>query len=160
MSAYWKYFLYIIEHKLNVFIECWREGLYLQAFTHDISKFHPVEFFPYARKFYSNKKVDEVEWQKAWLHHQHHNKHHWNYWVVDQVKREAVPIPRKYIFEMICDYRSLSRKWGRKRTDTNISERLILNLQTEKVILHPDTRRECEFFIRKMKMENKNSKAT
>ncbi|MFG6494639.1 DUF5662 family protein [Fictibacillus sp. UD] len=153
-----KYLLYIIEHKLNVFIECWNEGLYVQAFTHDLSKFHPVEFFPYARKFYSNKKVDEMEWQIAWLHHQHHNKHHWNYWVVDQVKREAMPIPTKYLLEMICDYRSLSRHWGSKRTDTNISERLILNLLTEKVILHPDTREECKKLIAKFKPMNAQEK--
>ncbi|GGB61017.1 DUF5662 family protein [Fictibacillus barbaricus] len=154
MKSYWKYLLYILEHKLNVLLECWKEGLYVQGMMHDMSKFNPIEFFPYARKFYLNKKLDEFEWEYAWLHHQHHNKHHWNYWVVDSVKREALPMPRKYLLEMICDYRSFSRTWGRKRIDTDMADRLIRNLLTEKVILHPKTRKECEFFIRKINESN------
>jgi Family of unknown function (DUF5662) len=147
MKVYWRYLLYILDHKMNVFIECWKEGLYVQGIIHDLSKFHPAEFFPYARKFYSDKETNDLAFKNAWLHHQHHNKHHWNYWVVDQVKREAVPIPRKYLLEMICDYRSLSRKWGRKVKDTSLSDRLIQNLLSEKVILHPKTKNECEIFI-------------
>ncbi|WP_231620205.1 DUF5662 family protein [Fictibacillus sp. 26RED30] len=154
MPAYGKYLLYIVEHKLNVFIECWKLGLYVQAFTHDLSKLHPAEFFTYAKKFYSDEKPSEVEWQYAWLHHQHHNKHHWNYWVVDQLKKEAVPIPRKYVYEMICDYKSFSRRWGRKRSGPTISDRLIANLLTDRVILHPDTRKECAQIIEKLKPEN------
>lgn len=151
MKVYWRYLLYILDHKLNVFIECWKEGLYVQGIIHDLSKFHPAEFFAYARKFYSDKDTSELDFKNAWLHHQHHNKHHWNYWVVDQVKREAIPMPRKYLLEMICDYRSLSRKWGRKGKDSTLSDRLIQNLLSEKVILHPETKRECEIFVQRYK---------
>jgi hypothetical protein len=49
---YIKYLLYILEHKNNVFKACWKRGLYLHAFTHDLSKFLPDEFFPYANWFY------------------------------------------------------------------------------------------------------------
>ena len=52
MDKYIKYFLYILEHKKNVFKMCWKKGLYLHAFTHDLSKFLPDEFFPYANWFY------------------------------------------------------------------------------------------------------------
>lgn len=51
MKAYLKYFLYILNHKLNVLIECWKEGLYIQGIVHDWSKFSPAEFFPYAKNF-------------------------------------------------------------------------------------------------------------
>ncbi|MBY6036683.1 hypothetical protein KUV80_08465 [Fictibacillus nanhaiensis] len=150
MKVYWKYFLYILDHKLNVLVECWKEGLYIQGITHDLSKFSPVEFFPYAQKFFSDKTEDnELQWQYAWLHHQHKNKHHWNYWVVNQMTREAVPMPKKYVIEMICDYRSLSRKWGKKRTDQSLSNRLLQNLLTEKVILHPETKEVCKILIGK-----------
>ncbi|WP_368086883.1 hypothetical protein [Paenibacillus sp. OK003] len=30
-----------MDHKLNVLIECWQEGLYLQGIIHDMSKFSP-----------------------------------------------------------------------------------------------------------------------
>ncbi|MEW9110929.1 MAG: DUF5662 family protein [Cytobacillus gottheilii] len=49
--AYWKNFLYTLDHQLNVLVECWKEGLYIQGITHDLSKFSPKEFFPYAKKF-------------------------------------------------------------------------------------------------------------
>lgn len=100
---------------------------------------------------YRDKDTSELDFKNAWLHHQHHNKHHWNYWVVDQVKREAIPMPRKYLLEMICDYRSLSRKWGRKGKDSTLSDRLIQNLLSERVILHPETKRECEIFVQRYK---------
>lgn len=48
LRAYWKCFLYIINHKLNVLIECWKEGLYIQGIFHDMSKFSPKEFHHYA----------------------------------------------------------------------------------------------------------------
>ena len=121
---YWKYFKYVVEHKKNVFIECWKEGLYLHALTHDLSKFHPKEFFAYARWFYGefgtnidtrccsvlgltlNEQYKE-DFDKAWQHHKDYNKHHWNYW---HEKNE--PMPSKYIRQMVCDWRAMSRKFG------------------------------------------------
>ncbi|WP_404447652.1 DUF5662 family protein [Sutcliffiella horikoshii] len=143
LMACWKNFLYIFEHKLNVLVECWKEGLYLQGIAHDCSKFTPKEFFPYAKKFFfhgDKSADDELRWKYAWLHHQNKNKHHWEYWVVDPRTKQALPMPRKYLIEMICDWRSFSRKWGRKVKDST------LNL-SDKIILHPDTRIELEILI-------------
>ncbi|WP_253298871.1 DUF5662 family protein [Paenibacillus barcinonensis] len=147
LSAYWKYFLYVTEHKLNVFIECWHEGLYVQGVFHDLSKFYPQEFFPYAVKFYANQKDEDIElrWKNAWLHHQNHNKHHWEYWIVNRNTREALPMPPKYIIEMVCDWRSFSRKWGRRVKDSNLAERM---MNSEDVILHPDTRKSLELLLK------------
>lgn len=123
MNKYWKYFKYIMEHKKNVFIECWKEGLYIHAFTHDLSKFSLKEFLPYANWFYGEyglaikdkDKNGTREWERyrecgvrfSWAceHHYKHNKHHWNYWI----RRE---MPDKYIKQMICDWKGMSRKFG------------------------------------------------
>lgn len=133
MNKYWKYFKYVLEHKKNVFIECWKEGLYIHAFTHDLSKFSLKEFKAYAINFYGEKNCKRCsyytncnynqiglgsgnwakecndynyeDFNKAWEHHYKHNKHHWNYWV----GRE---IPTKYIKQMICDWKAMSRKFG------------------------------------------------
>ncbi|WP_354437439.1 DUF5662 family protein [Paenibacillus sp. DS2363] len=148
-SAYWRYFLYVVEHKLNVLIECWQEGLYVQGLIHDISKFFPQEFIPYAIHFYSEQKDEDthLRWKNAWLHHQNHNKHHWEYWIVNRNTKEALPMPTKYLIEMVCDWRSFSRKWGRKVKDSNLVERMI---NSQDIILHPVTREELEqLFIRK-----------
>ncbi|MGD6993792.1 DUF5662 family protein [Sutcliffiella horikoshii] len=144
LKACWKYFLYILNHKLNVLIECWKEGLYIQGIIHDLSKFSPKEFFPYAKKFFYNGEKsadDELEWRFAWLHHQHKNKHHWEYWVVDPNNKQALPIPRKYLIEMVCDWRSFSRNWGRTVKNSTLD-------LTNKIVLHPDTKKELEDIIR------------
>ncbi|MGO4273894.1 DUF5662 family protein [Paenibacillus sp. TAF58] len=143
----WRYFLYILDHKLNVLIEYWKEGLYLQGIIHDMSKFSPIEFFPYARKFYSKHQDENIElkWKNAWLHHQNCNKHHWEHWIVNKHTKEALPMPKKYLIEMVCDWRSFSRKWGRKVKETNLVERMITS---DKIILHLKTREELEKFIK------------
>ncbi|WP_226678479.1 DUF5662 family protein [Mesobacillus jeotgali] len=143
LKACWRNLLYILEHKVNVLVECWREGLYIQGITHDLSKFHPKEFFPYTKKFFLDRKIDsidEMKWKFAWLHHQHKNKHHWEYWVVDPNQKLALPMPRKYLLEMVCDWRSFSRRWGRKVKLSTIS-------LSDKMILHPETRDALEMII-------------
>ncbi|MFD2614171.1 DUF5662 family protein [Paenibacillus gansuensis] len=135
-----RYFLYILNHKLNVLVECWKEGLYIQGIIHDFSKFSSTEFFPYAKKFYSGMPLnddDELKWKYAWLRHQRKNKHHWEYWVINPNTKEALPIPKRYIIEMVCDWRSFSRSWGRKVKEST------LNL-TDKIVIHPETKRELE----------------
>lgn len=121
---YLKYLIYILEHKKNVFKLAWKEKEYLHAFTHDLSKFNPKEFIPYAEYFYGdynpnspNKsgfindldKINEVKsnFDKAWQHHKDNNKHHWNYWY----ERELV-MPVKYIKQMIIDWTAMSMKFG------------------------------------------------
>ena len=116
---YWKYFKYVMNHKKNVFIECMnmakdysgeeKRNLIIHAFTHDMSKFLPCEFIPYARYDFQNEenntnKIKE-DFEKAWKHHYLHNKHHWDYWI-------GKDIPLEYIRQMIADWRGMSRKFG------------------------------------------------
>jgi hypothetical protein len=150
LKACWRNFLYILNHKLNVLVECWKEGLYIQGITHDLSKFSPKEFFPYAKKFFSDGELsaeDEMKWKYAWLNHQSKNKHHWEYWVVDPNNKQALPMPRKYLVEMVCDWRSFSRKWGRK---VKIST---LDL-TDKIVLHPDSKKELDIIMKRKREED------
>lgn len=107
LKPYWQYLKYVVEHKKNVFIECWRKGLYLQAFTHDLSKFLPSEFIPYARFFYINKEKYESDFKKAVQLHYKRNKHHWNYWW-----EQGKDMPLKYIKEMVADWEAMGKKFG------------------------------------------------
>lgn len=109
MSKYIKYLKYLLEHKKNVFKICWRKGQYIHAFTHDLSKFSPQEFIPYARWFYGEYGVNyqcsledeenslvrhnklKQEFEEAWEHHQLRNKHHFNYWTYDIDKYYNIP---------------------------------------------------------------------
>lgn len=131
-TNYIGYIKYVLEHKKNVFKVCWKNKIYIHAFTHDLSKFLPSEFFPYAKYFYGEygvglkkylddikDKIDENEWNRlynlgtickadfknAWHKHYRRNKHHWNHWV-------GKDMPVKYIKQMICDWKAMSIKFG------------------------------------------------
>jgi hypothetical protein len=119
IRMYWHYLMYILEHKKNVGIEAWKMGLYWHAITHDLSKFLPAEFFPYAWKFYcpvdwetgvAGQKLIDEDFRKAWALHYGRNKHHWNHWV--DKEGHAKPMPHKYIRQMVADWRGMSRKFG------------------------------------------------
>lgn len=55
MNKYIKYFWYIVKHKWYVMIECFKRGLIWRGVAHDLSKFLPDEFIPYAKYFYGKK---------------------------------------------------------------------------------------------------------
>jgi len=129
-----------MKHKWRVLKICWKNKLVWQGIIHDWSKFHPIEFFPYANRFFSNRSltpIQEQQWQKALLHHYQKNKHHWNHWVVDQKEKKAIPMPEKYIMEMVCDWRAMnpadpddSKQWYQKKQ--------------HKMILDPESRKFLE----------------
>ena len=139
MKMYWRYFKYVIEHKWNVFVECLKIKQPIHGITHDLSKFLPSEFLPYANKFMGGDyayKFFEVEraFEKAWLFHQHRNKHHWDYWV--NSKGTAIPMPSKYVMQMIADWRGMSRKFGGTAKDyyEKNKDRLILHEKTVEIV--------------------------
>ena len=83
---------------------------------HDASKFSLHEYDAYDNYFYNEKNdrksIDAFNY--AWLHHIHNNPHHWQYWVLinDEDGIGPLEMPRKYVFEMICDWWSFSFKIG------------------------------------------------
>lgn len=149
MLKHLKYLRYLIRHKFFVMQECFKVGLYWQGITHDMSKFTPTEWFPYVETFYGDKpnprdssgaynplKISE-SFDYAWLSHQHHNPHHWQYWVLrgDAGWTKTMPMPHKYRLEMLCDWRGAGRAIkGKDET----SEWYAAN--KDKMELHPDTR--------------------
>jgi hypothetical protein len=113
----------------------------IQILGHDLSKFSAQEIPFYARNFFGGKSpVDQphsdVEFACAWLHHQNHNPHHWEYWVSrsGKYKNQALPMPEKYIKEMIADWHGASKAYT---GDWDISE--WLNKNGPNMILHIST---------------------
>lgn len=87
MKRHWSYLKYVVRHKWFVFVASYRIGASLwSALVHDLSKFLPSEWFPYAYTFYASdgsKRYNETsEFNEAWLKHQHRSPHHWQYWVL------------------------------------------------------------------------------
>jgi len=134
---YLRYLDYVLKHKWFVFLECIRLGIPFQGIVHDMSKFRWSEFRDYAFNFYASEKAksddnwnlygDYHVWELipwgmmyqdkfkiAWMHHQRRNPHHWEYWVNWERKgyEFPVPIPKKYLKEMLADWRAMSITQG------------------------------------------------
>src|SRR5437868_1583323 len=100
MGKHWKYAVYLARHKWFVFVAGLRTKAPLwRLIIHDWSKFLPCEWFPYVEYFYGEKvRLQKEEWDdsrywplaqkyydafdRAWIHHQHRNPHHWQHWVL------------------------------------------------------------------------------
>lgn len=132
MRRYWKYLCYVIRHKYFVFAECAKHGLIWRGLMHDLSKFLPEEFVPYARYFYHpdgrstydlHKNGESNPWKpgmdRAWLFHQKRNPHHHQYWVLreDSGAIIALDMPDKNAREMICDWKGAGMALGHTGAD-------------------------------------------
>jgi len=109
---YWNYLKYVLNHKWCVFKVCMRKGLFIHAFTHDMSKFRPSEFIPYAKKFYGSKNLPdsgriyiERDFHIALLHHYNRNKHHLAYWV--DYKGKPVTMPIRSVKHLVADWQAM-----------------------------------------------------
>ena len=52
-----------------------------------------------------NEKINR-DFDKAWLYHIHRNKHHWQYWLLqeDDGPLKKIAIPMTYLLETIADW--------------------------------------------------------
>ena len=163
-----KYILHlktILIHKWYVGIECFKRGLYWQGIVHDLSKFSYVEFFTSARYFQgTSSPIDAEKREKgysiAWLNHKAKNKHHWIYWT-DRKDGQwiAVPMPEKYIQEMLCDYIGAGKAYSKDKKWTLKSPlEYYNNVDSVKMVLYPDTRRRFEELLLNLAAKNKKKK--
>jgi hypothetical protein len=123
-------------HKWHVYHAGRRLGVSRwQLLIHDLSKFRPAEFVPYGKFFYALpgagwlKAVPDANFKqemlKGWLAHIHRNPHHWQHWAlingasvvasrgttVDVNPIDALPMPRKYVREMLADWMGAGRAY-------------------------------------------------
>ena len=131
---------------------CFKVGLYRQGLLHDLSKFSPVEFTVGVKYFQGDRSPNNAEredkgYSAAWLHHKGRNKHHYEYWI-DYNSHGAksgedimvpVPMPDKYIAEMIMDRIAASKVYkASEYKDSNPLEYYYRG--TDKAPLHEYTR--------------------
>ena len=162
MTKYLQYLTYLWRHKKFVYQEGRNLGLgRWQLLIHDLSKFRPSEFLPYARFFYGSypsiyafhgdvrnmylsagcyKEKVEEDFDHAWLLHQHRNPHHYQHWVLreDSGETKLLPMPHQYLLEMIADWRGAGRALG--NSDTLGWYRK----NRENISLNPETRADVE----------------
>lgn len=136
-----RYALYVARHKWFVFVAGRRVGAPLwRLLIHDWSKLTPAEWSPYVTTFYTPRD-DQAGFDRAWLHHQHRNPHHWQHWLLreDDGDLKALPMPEGLTREMVADWmgagRAITGRWD------------VLSWYAkarEKMVLHPATRERVE----------------
>ena len=161
--TYLRYLRYILRHRWYVMVECFKFGLIKRGLLHDLSKFLPSEFLPYAKFFYGKKGSgikkgrNETGYYKptdtgdsafdfAWLLHQKRNRHHWQWWVLpeDGGGLKILSMPRLDILEMICDWKGAGKAQGHFEPDEC---QKWYQKNKDKLQLHPRTRNLIEFFL-------------
>ena len=122
---------------------------------HDASKLDDIgpygkldgEYTAYAEYFYGGEKTDDVNerFDVAWLHHQHNNPHHWQYWILqkDKDRKKILDMPAEFIIEMICDHWSFSWNNGDLHEVFNWYKK-----NKDKMIMSDKTRERYENFLK------------
>ena len=161
----WQHFKTITHHRWLVRQGCFRVGLYWQGLTHDLSKYAPTEFRIGAKYYVGTRSPNVIErnekgYSTAWLHHKGRNRHHFEYW--SDLNRQArqyksVPMPRKYLVEMVMDRRAACMTYQGKDY-TPGAELRYLEKSIEKDLLHPQTRQELTYIL--TMLQDKGEKET
>lgn len=162
MKRYLNYLSYVLQHKWFVFLQCCKFGIPWLGILHDLSKFLPSEFIPYARYFhnpdgsprqirdntgyYKPTDTGDTAFDFAWLLHQKRNRHHWQWWLLpeDGGGTKVLPIPEKYRLEMLADWSGAGRAQGAP----DIAAWYTKN--KDKMTLHPATREWIETTLRSL----------
>lgn len=150
----WQHFKTITKHRWLVRSGCFRVGLYWQGLTHDLSKYAPIEFLQGAKYYQGNRSPNAAEredkgYSEAWMHHKGRNRHHYEYWTdMNRTTRtyEPIPMPRRYLVEMVMDRRAACMTYQGKayRDDSALA---YFEKSKEKDLMHPQTRRELHYIL-------------
>lgn len=149
MNKAWQHFKTITHHRHLVMRQCFRVGLYWQGLLHDLSKYSPTEFRIGVRYYQGTRSPNAAEreekgYSEAWMHHKGRNRHHFEYWTdlsLETRQYEAVPMPRKYLVEMVMD-RIAACKTYQGKNYTDGAPLAYLERSSEDRHFHPQTRQE------------------
>lgn len=151
----WQHFKTITKHKLLVMQGCFKVGLYWQGITHDLSKYSPIEFRNGAKYYQGTRSPNAAEredkgYSEAWMHHKGRNRHHYEYWT-DMNRQtkcyESVPMPRRYLAEMVMDRIAACKTYeGKDYTQASALNYFLKSRERE--LMHPKTREELEVLLR------------
>ncbi len=149
-----RHFLTISRHRYLVRKGCFRVGLYWQGLTHDLSKYAPEEFLNGVKYYQGNRSPNTAEredkgYSEGWIHHKGRNRHHYEYWTdldLTTKRYESVPMPRKYLVEMVMD-RIAACKVYQGSAYTDGSALAYLEGSRERLLMHPKTLRELRYIL-------------
>ncbi len=155
MRPHLRYLSYVLRHKWFVLVAGLRVGgiPLWRLLVHDWSKFTPAEWGPYAEWFYGYhgqtwEGVEEshevytrrIAYDRAWLHHQHANPHHWQHWLLrlDDGPTLFLEMPEHFAREMVADWlgagRAITGRWDVREWYGRNAERILLHRNTRQLV--------------------------
>ena len=167
MSGFGRFFGHlrtVTRHRHKVIAHCAKAGILWQGLRHDLSKYSPTEFFQGVRYFDGTHSPTEDErrtegYSLAWMHHKGRNRHHWEYWTdysIEQQAYIAMPMPRRYLAEMLCDRVAASKIYkGAAYTDGAPLDYLLHGKIRD--CMHPDTQATLERFLTLLRDEGEDA---
>ena len=154
MKKHFQYLKYLLRHKYFVFVAGLKVGAPIwRLIIHDWSKFLPTEWFAYVEAFYGDygyKYKEEnligklkhskvmADFDRAWLHHQHFNFHHFQSWILreDSGKVKTLPMPDHFALELVSDWagagKAITGKWEVKNWYFKNRDIIVLHDETRK----------------------------
>ncbi|MBP3657177.1 MAG: catalase [Clostridia bacterium] len=153
-GKFWGHLSTITRHRHTVIRHCAKAGILLQGLGHDLSKYGPTEFWQGVRFFDGTHSPTEDErrqygYSLAWMHHKGRNRHHWEYWTdyhAEKGRYCAVPMPRRFVAEMLCDRIAASKIYnGSRYQDGDVLNYLMSRKLKDE--MHPETFRMLEHFL-------------
>ena len=133
--------------------------------VHDASKYDEPEYEAYRQYFnpmpneivsfndaYKNRegKGDRAKFNIGWLHHEHNNPHHWEYWVQLDEDHPGQVISTEmldeYIIEMLCDWLSFSIT----KNDPN-DIYTWYDSHKDSILIHDNVRNKVELVLNKLR---------
>ena len=156
----WQHFKTITWHRWLVRQGCFKVGLYWQGLIHDLSKYSKTEFSVGARYYQGTRSPnaaerDEKGFSEAWMHHKGRNRHHYEYWTdMNRQTRvyESVPMPRKYLVEMVMDRRAACKVYQGENYAPG-AELEYLERSREKALMHPETVQQLRYLLTMLRDE-------
>jgi len=154
----------VTRHRNRVIAHCATAGIFWQGLLHDLSKYSLTEFVPGVRFYNGTHSPTEDEraqygCSRAWMHHKGRNRHHWEYWTDYshvQGGYAAVPMPRRYLAEMLCDRIAASKIYkGGAYTDAAPLEYLMRGKLRDK--MHPETQALLIRFLTQLRDEGEDA---
>lgn len=154
----WQHFKTITYHRWLVREGCFRVGLYWQGLTHDLSKYSPTEFLSGVRYYQGTRSPNSAEreangYSQAWMHHKGRNRHHYEYWTdlsLETRRYESVPMPRKYLVEMVMDRRAACKVYQGKNYHPG-SELEYLERSRERMFINSQTLQQLTYILTMLK---------
>ena len=150
----WQHFKTITRHRRLVRQGCFKVGLYWQGLTHDLSKYSPTEFRSGIRYYQGTRSPNTAEreekgYSEAWMHHKGRNRHHYEYWndlSLETRRYEYMPMPRKYLVEMVMDRRAACMVYQGENYHPSSALEYLVNSR-ERVLMNPQTERELRHIL-------------